>query len=255
MVEDTQRELTAEAFIERYGHDWTSAEKVHEYVERSDRQATDRAEGFALMAAFAPFERDQQIRILDIGSGQGTVAAALLDAFPHAQAVGLDISEPMMQIAMERMARYGGRFQYCLGDFADGALPGDLPRPFEIAVASRSIHHLPAENKRRLYREIFDSLMPGGCFFNLDTVAPSDEGLRAIYRQASRALRERRGGDDPGREGWPDRGARPEGWQGLPGHYYDTAEAHLGFLAEAGFAPVDCFFKRMNNALIGGYKS
>lgn len=230
---------------ERYGHDWTDVEKVREYVERDDQRAGERAETFAHLAAFVPFERAHPLRILDIGAGHGVVAAALLDAFANASAVGLDASEPMMEVALERMAPYGDRFRYYLGDFADGDLPGDLLGPFEVAVSSRAIHHLPAPQKRRLYQAVFQVLTPGGCFFNLDTVAPPDDYLRELYRNASGFLR-----------GRPVDSASPrQNWPGLPGHYYDTEKDHLRFLAEAGFDPVDCFWKRMNNALIGGYKS
>jgi SAM-dependent methyltransferase len=82
------------------------------------------------------------------------------------------------------MARYGDRFRYQVGDFADGDLPPDLAGPVDVVVSSRAIHHLPTENKRRLYRGVYRLLAPGGCFFNLDVVGPSDEYLRERYRAA-----------------------------------------------------------------------
>lgn len=243
MARETEQE-TGPAFDDRYGHHWKEPERVQEYVARTDREAEERAESFKVMVGLVPFELTYPVRVFDIGSGHGAVAAALLDAFPNAHAVGLDVSEPMMAIGRDRMARYGDRFRYHVGDFADGELPDDLPGPFDVAVSSRAIHHLPPEQKRLLYQAVFRSLTPGGCFFNLDTVAPSDEYLKALYRQAGDFLR-----------------GRPLAWTSTqtsrppsPGHYFDTVEDHLRFLAEAGFAPVDCFWKRLNNALIGGYK-
>lgn len=242
--ENGDQERSVAAFVARYGHDWTDPDRVREYVDRVDGQAAERAEAFGFMAALVPFERTEPIRILDIGAGHGAVAASLLDVFPNAVAVGLDISEPMMAVALERMAGYGERFRYHLGDFADGQLPSDLPSSFEVAVSSRAIHHLPTDQKRLLYGNVFHSLATGGCFFNLDTVAPSDEALRAVYRRAAAFMRGR-----PVDPSSPWAGRTP-----LPGHYFDSADTHLRLLREAGFAPVDCFWKRMNNALIGGYK-
>jgi tRNA (cmo5U34)-methyltransferase len=160
----------------------------------------------------------------------------VLDAFPAARAVGLDVSEPMRDEAAQRMARYGDRFQFVLADFVGGDLP--VAGPFDIVVSSRAIHHIPAELKQRLYRAVFSSLGQGGCFLNLDSVAPAEEGLRPIFREASARL----AGHPPA--------ARV---RHQPGHYYDTVEDHLRFLHEAGFTQVDCLWKRLGQALVGGF--
>src|SRR5690242_13664201 len=117
---------------EEWGHHWKEAERVRDYVERADREAGERAVSFRYLLGLVPFERARPVRILDLGSGHGVVAATLLDEFPNGSAVGLDISEPMMAIGRERMARYGKRFRYHVGDFADGDLPSDLPAPFDV---------------------------------------------------------------------------------------------------------------------------
>ena len=235
---------TGQAYVERYGHEWNVPERAREYVERTDRDAEQRAETFRLMVGLMPFEHSQPIRVLDIGTGQGAVAAVVLDAFPHARAVRLDVSEPMMEIAKERMARYGDRFRYHLGDFVDGELPAGLGGPFDVAVAARAIHHLPSAKKQLLYKAIYGSLNPGGCFFNVDSVAPADDRLRARYREAGRYLR----GE------LVDRGATPASRPPMPGHYYEPLEEQLRFLREAGFNSVDCFWKRLGQTIVGGYK-
>ena len=40
----------------------------------------------------------------------------------------------------------------------------------------------------------------------------------------------------------------------MAGHWFESVDETLGFLTEAGFAPVDVFWKQLTNALIGGYK-
>ena len=177
-----------------------------------------------------PFDHAHAVRILDIGSGHGVLAAALLNQFPNASAVGLDISEPMMAIGQERMARYGARFRYHVGDFANGQLPADLSGPFDVVVSSRAIHHLPAENKRRLYQATLEILAKGGSFFNLDITGPRDDYLKEIYRQAGEFVH----GPPPERP-MP----RADGTS-AHGHFPETVEDHLRLLSEAGFDPVDC---------------
>ena len=232
--------LERDAYLERYGHDWRTPERVHEYVERVDREIDQRAEGLAVLVALIPFERDQALRVLDVGTGPGLVASRLLDAFPAARAVGLDVSEPMRDVARERMAGYGERFSFVLADFVEGDLPPEAHGPFDVVVSSRAIHHVPAKAKRRLYRAIYAALGPGGCFFNLDSVAPADDGLRPVFGAASARLA----------------GHPPELSAGrLPGHYYDTVEDHLQFLRDAGFGLVGCFWQRLGLALVGGYRA
>ena len=236
--------LSRQAYVERYGHAWNVAEAAQEYVDRTDQESDQRAEAFRAIVGLIPADRDAPIRVLDIGSGQGTAAAVLLDAFLNAHAVGLDVSEPMREIAGKRMAPYGDRFVYHLGDFVDGELPADLTGSFDVALSSRAIHHLPAPKKQLLYKAIFQKLNPNGCFFNLDNAPPSDPFLRARYREAAYAIR----GESF------DRNAPPANRPPTPGHYWDTVPDHLRFLREAGFESVDCFWRRLAITLIGGYR-
>ena len=237
-------QLNGQEYVARYGHQWNDVESTRAYVERADQEQHIRADAFSVMLSLIPFERDQPIRMLDIGTGQGTVAGLVLDAFPQATAVGLDVSEPMRQIASERMAAYGPRFRFHLGDFVDGDLPADLEGPFEVVASSRAIHHLPSAQKQRLYGAIYQVLTRGGAFFNLDTFAAPDPWLADRYRRADRLLRGR-----PAEDSTP-RPART----GLTGHYWETSEDHLAFLRAAGFQPVDTFWKRLRITLIGGFK-
>src|SRR5437870_1167754 len=116
-----------------YGHHWQEKDRVQEYVERTDQEDIERRQRFSLVAKLLP-DTSKPIRVLDIGSGHGPFAAALLDALPNATAVGLDISEAMIDVGRERMARFGSRFQYHIGDFGEGHLPKDLPGTFDVAV-------------------------------------------------------------------------------------------------------------------------
>jgi tRNA (cmo5U34)-methyltransferase len=226
------------------GHHWQERDRVDEYVARTTERADRREHRFSLMCDLMPFEKDAAIRVLDIGAGYGAVAAVVLERFPNSTAVGLDLSQPMMEVGRERMARFGGRFDYCVGDFADGSLPVELSGSFDAAVASASIHHLPSDAKQRLYGQIFAKLNPGGCFFNVDTILPVDEDTREWYIDRRRAERER--------EQRPASDTPPHTVQ--LHHHFETVPDQLAMLRAAGFAQVDCFYKELRDTIIGGFK-
>ncbi len=225
------------------GHHWKEADRVSDYIEQNDRDAQHINEAFEVLTAVLPFEADAPIRVLDVGSGHGVLAAAVLDAFPNAKATGLDISEAMMQVGRERMARFGDRFQYFEGDFADGRLPSDLPGPFDVVVSSRAIHHLNPDGKRSLFKDIYEQLTPGGCFIELDNMRPRDPFLRERYAQA-----------DPGRPTGYGNQQRPRTGGGSGREHPDPVDEQLDSLRAAGFVHVDCFWKRLGRAVIGGFK-
>src|SRR5262249_57378955 len=84
-------------------------------------------------------------RILDIGSGQGDMAAAIRSRFPSAQVLGLELSES--GVAISRRKVQGVRFVQ--RDLLDDTEPtGDQRGWATHAVCSEVIEHL--DNPRRL---------------------------------------------------------------------------------------------------------
>jgi tRNA (cmo5U34)-methyltransferase len=226
------------------GHHWKEADRAQDYVARNEDDAGPMAEVFGLLTAILPYDAQAPLRVLDIGSGHGVVAAAILDAFPNSVAVGLDISEAMMELGRQRMAHFGDRFSYHLGDFGDGTLPADLIGPFDLTVSCRAIHHIIPEAKQRLYADVLGHTAAGGSFFNVDNMSPRDDFVRARYRQVP----------DPtsaaaGRAPRPP-GARTGGSREHP----DPVSEQLAWLWAAGWAHVDCYWKRLGRSMIGGFK-
>lgn len=242
------------------GHHWQQADVVAAFVAHTTAQAEQRSALFDFACDLFPFQPNARLRVLDLGAGYGAFAAAVLDRFPNATAVGLDLSEPMMAVGRERMARFGDRFAYHIGDLAEGELPADLSGPFDLAVSSAFILHLTSKAKQRLYAEVFHGLNPGGCFFIVDPIAPPNEEVEAWYREQRAHERQRR----PQQPGSP-----PNPHARMPHHHFETEEAYqrhqlhhhleteadqVAFLRAAGFVRVDCFYKRLLQTVLGGYK-
>jgi tRNA (cmo5U34)-methyltransferase len=224
------------------GHWWKEEQRVRDYVAANDAVAGEIGAVFELVTAVLPYDHEQPLRVLDIGTGHGVFAAAILDAYPRASAIGLDISDAMMEEGRQRMARFGDRFHYHVGDFAEGDLPADLTGPFDVTLSSRAIHHITLDAKRKLFGAILQRTASGGCFFDLDNMRPRDPFLVERYRAVP----------DPGAAPRQPRpaGERPAGGREHP----DPVNEQLGLLAEVGFAHVDCIWKRLGRSVIAGFK-
>ena len=98
---------------------------------------------------------------------------------------------------------------------------------------------MPSRGKQLLYAAIYRALAPDGAFFNLDGARPLEDELREVYRTAG---------------GRPPRSRPDEERARISGHYFETLDEQLDFLRAAGFRLVDCFWKRLDLVLIGGYK-
>ncbi len=127
----------------------------------------------AILAADWPGSRPA---ILDIGAGTGLLSALLLQRYPDASLTLLDISDQMLNVAHERFS--GNRdVRYITGDYSTGNLGG----PYDLVCSALSIHHLLHEDKRALFRRVYDALNPGGGFVNADQAAGETPALDREY--------------------------------------------------------------------------
>jgi SAM-dependent methyltransferase len=192
-------------------------------------------------------------RFLDIGAGDGASSALVRRVFPDAEAVLVDYSEPMLGRAEERLGPAGeGRWQAVRGDLREPAWTQALPPgPFDLAVSSYAIHHLPASRKRGLYAEVHDLLAPGAMFVNLDFVLISGPlaGLFDEQMAASAvALEHQHGGSRSDEE--VEREILADDSDDQP----DTAEDQLSWLRNAGFEPAELHFKWAEAAIFGAVR-
>jgi tRNA (cmo5U34)-methyltransferase len=178
--------------------------------------------------------------VLDLGAGTGLMSAHVLAAFPRAHVHLLDGAEPMLA---EARATLGDRVAAAnVGDMA-GALPAG---PFDAVVSALAIHHLEDADKRGLFARIHHVLAPGGVFVNAEQVAAPAPRLQGVYVEHWLADCRAQGASESEIEASVGRQTHDR---------WADVESQLRWLREAGFATVDCLYKRWGFAVYAGWSS
>jgi ubiquinone/menaquinone biosynthesis C-methylase UbiE len=150
-------------------HDWHSTNYVAEWIVRDAARDPERRPLLRQMLSLAPFPRDAELDVLDVGAGYGVVSEEVLQAFPAARITLQDYSQPMLAQARQWLADHSNRLRYILCDLTDPSWPQQVGGPFDLAVSASALHNLRDNEKIfASYRAIHDLLRPGGYFVNCD---------------------------------------------------------------------------------------
>lgn len=203
---------------------WRDSEQVEWYLARIGRLEARQA-GEQMLVEMLPA---LPLRVLDLGCGDGRLAALVMQARRSVRhVVAIDRSPPMLDRAR---ARFAGdiRVQIVEGDMAE---PLRCDGPFDVVVSGFAIHHLEHDRKQSLFAEIAGLLTPGGLFANLEVVASASERLHAEFLSAIG-----RDADDP-----EDRLA--------------AVDDQLSWMRAAGLVGVDCVWRWRGFALLVGWSA
>jgi tRNA (cmo5U34)-methyltransferase len=190
------------------------------------------ATGVELLASLAP----PGAHVLDLGGGTGALSAAVLDGLPESHVTVVDVDSAMLGEARRRLARFEDRVEFREASFLD-------PLPAADAVmASLALHHVhDLGAKTDLYRAIHAALVPGGVFLNLDAAITDGPRLNALTFERWAVRMAEHGISEPEARGhftaWADEDR------------YFPLDAELAALKRAGFAEVECFWRRGASAI------
>jgi tRNA (cmo5U34)-methyltransferase len=221
-------------------HDWLSPAYVDQWVK--DWAQIERAGQLRRVAAAIPVDRQQAIRVLDVGGGWGPLSQEVLEHRPNAHVTLIDYSPRMLEHARVTLAPYGHRVRIEARDLTDLDWPDQLDGPYDAVVSSLAIHNLiePALITA-VYRNIHGLLRPGGSFFNLEIVRPATPALAHIAQRFSAQS----AGTDPDAIAPVDPALDDGGSERVR-----SVANQLAWLGTAGFAQVDCLWLRASLALL-----
>lgn len=129
-----------------------------------------------------PFGTDGTPHIVDLGGGSGRLAERILTTLPRSSVTIVDPSEAFLELASERLRRFGDRAKV-LAARAQDAWDERVSRPHAI-VSSSALHHLNSSEKNAVFAKCHAALAGGGVFVNGDEYRPpSDVAYRDLLEQ------------------------------------------------------------------------
>lgn len=171
-------------------------------------------------------------KVLDLGAGTGLFTDWVIKKYPKAKYTLVDIADEMLAIAKERFKGLDN-ISFYMEDYRDRISGGK----YESIISSMSIHHLDSNEKRKLYKNIFNNLEDGGVFVNVDQVKGEDDESEYIikdyqlrYIESCSLLRE----------------DKDKTYERIKLDKMDKMSDQINMLKEAGFKSVDIYYKYYN---------
>ena len=121
-------------------------------------------------------------RVLDLGSGTGTLAILLKATVPDADIVGLDLDPRILGIAKAKAERAGVSIEWAEGSVA---APPFAAQSFDRILSSLVFHHLTDAEKEQALAAARRLLRPGGSLHIADFAKPHNAYTRvaaALFR-------------------------------------------------------------------------
>jgi len=228
---------------------WQNADVTRRYLTETRRALPYGADQLELMVRLVAHFRPRPNLVLDLGSGDGSLACLLLAAHPEARAILIDHSRAMLAAAKNAMTEFAGRYEAVLGDLSASPLTYAGAGSVDVVVSGYAIHHLPDTRKQALYADVFDLLAPGGLFVNVEHVASPTPELEEFWEDLLIDQIAASSGRPRAAVGAEQRD-RPDKADNI----LVPVETQVRWLRDLGFQHADCYFKFFGLAVFGGVK-
>ncbi len=199
-----------------------------------------------------------RFRIVELCSGAGLLARALLERFADARLHAYDGSPVMLEATRKVVGAHAGRLTTVAFDLAATDWRS-LDGPVWAVVSSLAIHHLDGPAKRALFADLAAAIEPGGALIIADLVRPATKlGADLAARTWDDTVRRRALELDGGLDAF--RHFERTGWNYFADPDPDPIDQpspladQLTWLREAGFEAVDVHWMKAGHAIFGGRK-
>jgi tRNA (cmo5U34)-methyltransferase len=208
-----------------------------------------------------PANAEETFTVVELASGEGKLAEAILTSFPRCHYLALDGSEAMRTHAQQRLAGFAERLEVRPFELSAQAWRAEIPAKVRCVLSSLCVHHLDGAGKRQLFRDMLKHLEPSGALLLADIVLPANQRVADFFaQQYDEIVREQslaRLDDLSGYEEF-----EKQEWNYFRYDYGkpnlrdqpSLLSEQLRWLQEVNFRQVDCYWMRAGHAIYGGYK-
>ncbi|MCZ6499696.1 MAG: methyltransferase domain-containing protein [Gammaproteobacteria bacterium] len=202
-----------------------------------------------------PFNQEAALKVMDLGAGTGIFSARVLERFPNSNVTAIDGAAAMIDIAADRLGPMADRIHWVIADFRQ--LPAETlaADSYDLVISSYALHHLSADEKLALLKQVVGALKPGGWFLNADIAIAEDESIEKHLQQLriegvmSRAT----AGDERFVSAESTRTYLTE-MELAENAQPQTAATDLEIIREAGLPAAEIFWKELREVVAGGPK-
>ena len=213
--------------------------QVHEYECLMQKLVPRYKKQHDIIYDLLPENTMEDIRVLDLGCGNGALSKLVLKKLPNAHVIGFDITPKMLEAYIENLSEYRGRYELMHGDYRFDTIGNN----YDIVLAGLTLQHLTWGQRKNFYRLINTILKPKGSFISNDIIIDEDWEIR--NRQYDNWLKFiESNGEDP--EYWFNKHMKKD--------YPITLEDHFKWLEEAGFFKIECHWRHNNFAITSAVK-
>lgn len=178
--------------------------------------------------------------VVDLGCSRGEALVPFVDKYGAlCRYVGVEVSEPMRQAALERFA---GLIEARVADIRDTDLRYDYPPVANVSLTLSvlTVQFIPIEYRQRLFSDIYRSLAPGGALILVEKVLADGATLDDLFVTRYLKMKSENGysQEEIDRKRYSLEGVL------VP----VTAKWNEELMRSAGFRTVDCFWRWLNFA-------
>jgi SAM-dependent methyltransferase len=252
-------DVAGRAWAEAWQHSWDRQQEG--YMPDREQRLTALLDVVEAVAGPEPL-------VLDVACGTGSITRRLLDRLPGARSIAVDVDPALLSIAGATFAG-DDRVRLVTADLASPDWVGLLPEtPVDAVVTATAFHWLGEPLLRRVYRDLFGVVRPGGAVANADLMLPADlprlgELLTGVERRRSAEVRT--DGRPEWSEWWDLAGADPlladavaerQARFGIDHPDFDPpSQWHADALLDAGFAEAGVTWRSGTHAVVAALRA
>lgn len=132
-------------------------------------------EAYRKMALLVPESTEN---ILDLGCGTGLELDEIFKVQPGVCVTGIDLCPAMLKKLKEKHG--DKKINIICGDYFTVDLGKGL---YDLAISFESLHHFTLNQKKELYKKIYDALKNDGIFIECDYIACCEEEEEILYSE------------------------------------------------------------------------